>query len=241
MKVSTSTRVYMVPLGQKCNWPMRGLLPACRRQVFMALLLVLLLPTCAWASQPLRLMIFGDSLVAGYGLDLSEVFPAQLENSLRASGHDVEVINAGVSGDTTAGGLSRIDWALGDNPDAVMVVLGGNDALRGLPPEAMRDNLVGILGRVQEKGLPVLLAGMKAPLNMGPDYGADFDQAFRAALALATERGGEVLFVPFFLEGVALVPDLNQADGIHPNPEGVAEIVRRLTPAIENLLTAAGK
>ena len=205
------------------------------------LVLMVLMPGFARADQPLRLMIFGDSLVAGYGLDLSEAFPARLEDSLRSSGHDVDVINAGVSGDTTAGGLSRIDWALGDNPDAVMVVLGGNDALRGLPPEAMRDNLDGILGRIQNKGLPVLLAGMKAPLNMGPEYGADFDAAFHGALEEAQARGGEVFFDPFFLEGVALMPDLNQVDGIHPNPEGVAEIVRRLTPLVERLLAAAVK
>jgi acyl-CoA thioesterase-1 len=239
--VSASAWIYMVPFRPKCNWPMRRLVKAGLRRVKAGLFLLFLLPGFAWADQPLRLMIFGDSLVAGYGLDLSEAFPARLENSLRASGHDVDVINAGVSGDTTAGGLSRIDWALGDKPDAVMVVLGGNDALRGLPPEAMRDNLDGILGRTQDKGLPVLLAGMKAPLNMGSEYGADFDAAFHGALEEAQTRGGEVFFDPFFLEGVALMPELNQADGIHPNPEGVDQIVRRLMPLVERLLAAAVK
>jgi len=239
--VSASAWIYMVPFRPKCNWPMRRLVKAGLRRVKAGLFLLFLLPGFAWADQPLRLMIFGDSLVAGYGLDLSEAFPARLENSLRASGHDVDVINAGVSGDTTAGGRSRIDWALGDKPDAVMVVLGGNDALRGLPPEAMRDNLDGILGRIQDKGLPVLLAGMKAPLNMGPEYGADFDAAFHGALEEAQARGGEVFFDPFFLDGVALMPDLNQADGIHPNPEGVGQIVRRLMPLVERLLAAAVK
>jgi len=231
----------MVPCRQKCNWlfgehHLRRLL-----NTLVGLAALILIPAGAWGDQPLRLMIFGDSLVAGYGLDLSEAFPARLEGALNGKGHDVVVINAGVSGDTTAGGLSRIDWALGDDPDAVMVVLGGNDALRGLPPEAMRANLDQILARIQARGLPVLLAGMKAPLNMGPEYGADFDAAFRDALADAETRGGVVLFTPFFLDGVALDPELNQADGIHPNPAGVAEIIRRLSPVIEELIRAARK
>lgn len=229
----------MVPRRQKCNWLsgehfLRRFLHA-----VAGLAALILMPAAATADKPLRLMIFGDSLVAGYGLDLPEAFPAQLERKLREAGQDVKVINAGVSGDTTAGGASRIDWALGDDPDAVMVVLGGNDALRGLPPEAMRGNLDQILARIQARGLPVLLAGMKAPLNMGPEYGADFDAAFRDALADAESRGGVVLFTPFFLDGVALDPDLNQADGIHPNPAGVAEIIRRLSPVIDELIRAA--
>jgi len=227
----------MVTARGKCNRLFgRAALP-CLRLFLSGVLALILLP--AWAAPSFKLMIFGDSLVAGYGLDLGQSFPAQLEQQLQASGHDVQVINAGVSGDTTAGGLSRIDWALGDNPDAVMVVLGGNDALRGLPPAAMRDNLDRILARVQARNLPVLVAGMRAPLNMGPAYGADFDAAFSDVILAARKRGGVVLFVPFFLEGVALDPALNQADGIHPNPAGVAEIIRRLMPDIVALLAAA--
>jgi acyl-CoA thioesterase-1 len=144
----------------------------------------------------------------------------------------VVVQDAGVSGDTSAGGLSRLDWALAEAPDAAMVELGGNDGLRGLPPAARRANLAAILDRLASKGLPVLLAGMLAPPNLGAEYGREFAAVFRD---LAEARPA-VIFYPFFLEGVASEPGLNQPDGIHPNAAGVGVIVARLLPALETLL-----
>ena len=187
-----------------------------------------------------RLLVFGDSLVAGYGLPQGEDFPTRLDAALKARGHLVETLNGGVSGDTSAGGASRIDWALADNPDAVLVVLGGNDALRGLPPEAMAGNLDTILMTIQSRGMKVMLAGMKAPTNLGASYGADFDAAFANVMRKAEARG-EVLFYPFFLEGVALEPRLNQDDGIHPNEAGVAVIVENILPHVEKLITSVAK
>ena len=189
---------------------------------------------------PLRLLVFGDSLVAGYGLPQNEAFPHRLEEALKRRGHHVTAINGGISGDTSAGGVSRIDWALADNPDAVLVVLGGNDALRGLPPHAMADNLDAILMAIEARGLPVMVAGMRAPVNMGESYGKAFDAAFTEAIGKANLRGAEVVFYPFFLEGVALVSVLNQADGIHPNPAGVAVIVENILPHVVKLLSLAG-
>ena len=187
-----------------------------------------------------RLLVFGDSLVAGYGLPQGEDFPTRLDAALKARGHLVETLNGGVSGDTSAGGASRIDWALADNPDAVLVVLGGNDALRGLPPKAMAANLDTILMTIQSRGMKVMLAGMKAPTNLGASYGADFDAAFANVMRKAEARG-EVLFYPFFLEGVALEPRLNQDDGIHPNEAGVAVIVENILPHVEKLITSVAK
>ena len=215
----------------------------------LAVAAVLVLANPSWAAQPQTLLVFGDSLVAGYGLEAGQSFPDALQRRLRAGGRAVDVVNGGISGDTTAGGASRIGWALADLPDAVVVVLGGNDALRGLPPRAMEDNLDAIMAAIQDQGLPLLLAGMKAPANMGPDYGREFDLAFANALERARRRtassgsgaGGKVLFYPFFLDGVALEPELNQGDGIHPNPDGIAEITGRILPFVERLLDAAAK
>lgn len=187
-------------------------------------------PGSAAADEP-RLVVLGDSLTAGYGLPVARAFPAQLEAALRAGGHDWRVIDAGVSGDTSAGGLARLDWALGAAPAIVIVELGANDGLRGLPTDRLHANLDAILARVAESGASVLLAGMRAPPNFGTDYAA----AFRAVYeALAEEH--EVALYPFFLEGVAAVPELNQPDGIHPNAAGVAEIVRRILPHVGALI-----
>ena len=186
-----------------------------------------------------RLMVFGDSLVAGYGLDQNDSFPAQLEARLQATGASVQVLNAGVSGDTTAGGLARLDWALADRPDAVMVVLGGNDMLRGLEPSASRDNLDQILNRLTKLDIPVLLCGMLAPANLGADYQAEFDSLY-PHLAQKYSQSHDVLFYPFFLEGVALDPALNQPDGLHPNKQGVAHIISSMTPLVRQLLNKAG-
>lgn len=184
---------------------------------------------------PLKLMILGDSITAGYGLPAPEAWPVKLEAALKAQGQDVRVIAAGVSGDTTAGGKSRLDWALADRPDAVIVALGGNDGLRGLPPADSRANLEDILSRLKAKGLPVLLAGMLAPPNLGADYGRDFSATF-SELAKAHP---EVIFYPFLLDGVAGEQALNQPDRIHPNPQGVAVMIERMMPAVKQLLNKA--
>lgn len=193
-----------------------------------------------WA-EPLRLLALGDSLTQGYGLAQEDGLVPQLENWLRMAGHDVIVINAGVSGDTTAGGLARLDWALADAPDALIVALGGNDLLRGIDPAASRANLDAILQRLAAEGLPVLLVGMPAPGNYGPEY----QQAFEAMYPeLARTYGAlhfENLLAPMSAKAEAGVSfaDLMQDDHIHPNAEGVAAIVAALGPVVEELLARA--
>ncbi|MFO1080944.1 MAG: arylesterase [Reyranellaceae bacterium] len=180
---------------------------------------------------PLKLAILGDSLAAGYGVKPDQAIPARLEAALRAQGRDVRVLNQGVSGDTTAGGLERLDWMLADKPDIVLVELGANDALRGLDPAAAERNLDTIIGRLKSAGTTVWLAGMLAPRNFGADYTRQFDGLYKR---LADKHG--VPLYPFFLDGVAQDPALNQADGIHPNPKGVDVVVARLLPfVLENL------
>jgi acyl-CoA thioesterase-1 len=179
-------------------------------------------------------LVLGDSLAAGYGLAHADGFQARLAAALAARGHQVTLLDGAVSGDTTAGGRARLDWALDGGADAAIVELGGNDGLRGIDPGATEANLAAILDALKAKGIPVLLTGMLAPPNLGPDYGA----AFRAAFARLGARPG-VIFDPFFLAGVAGDPALNQADGIHPNPEGVRIIVARLLPLVERLLQEA--
>lgn len=179
-----------------------------------------------------RLLMLGDSLVQGYGLPADEALPVQLQAALHADGRDdVTVINAGVSGDTTAGGVARVDWLLGDNPDAVIVVLGGNDGLRGIDPAETRRNLDILLARLARADLPVLLTGMLAPPNLGRSYG----EAFNPIYPELADQHGAVLF-PFILLDVATVAALNQADGIHPNGDGVAVIVRNMLPFVKQLL-----
>jgi acyl-CoA thioesterase-1 len=183
------------------------------------------------ASETPRIVVLGDSLTAGYGLPPGEDFPAVLQEELREDGIDVVVENAGVSGDTTSGGLARLDWALGNDPEFVIVELGANDALRGIDPEITRRNLDTILARLKERGITVLLTGMRAPPNMGKEYTSAFDGLY-APLA----RKHDVLFYPFFLDGVAAEPTLNQPDGIHPNAEGVRVIVEKISPVVKKLL-----
>jgi len=182
-------------------------------------------------SRPITLLAFGDSLVHGYGLANGETFPEQLETALAARGLAVRVINAGNSGDTSAAGRARLDWALADRPDIALVEFGGNDVLRGIDPRDTYRNLDSILTGLKAAGVKVLLAGMRAPRNMGPDYAGAFDKVFPRL----AERH-EVAFYPFFLDGVALEPSLNQPDGIHPNAAGVAVIVERIAPALERLM-----
>lgn len=186
------------------------------------------------AEDEIRILALGDSLTQGYGLANGDEFPAQLERALRAEGHDVSVIDAGVSGDTSAGGLARLDWSLGDHPDAAIVELGGNDALRGLSPAQTEQNIDAILTKLDAAGVPTLLAGMLAPRNMGPDYTEEFDSLY----GRVAEKHG-VFYYPFFLDGVALDPNLMQRDGTHANKDGVAEIVRRMMPLVLELIGQA--
>lgn len=188
----------------------------------------------SWADEVV-IAALGDSLTQGYGLPAEQGFVPQLEAWLQARGHDVRLINAGVSGDTTAGGLARIGWTLTSDVQALIVTLGGNDLLRGLPPEAARANLAGILDAAGAAGVEVLLVGMEAPLNYGPDYQAAFGAIYPD---LAADY--DTLYVESFLAPVVAAPDLRavmQADGIHPNADGVALIVEALGPAVEALLT----
>ena len=191
-------------------------------------------PSAVAAQESLRLMAFGDSLTHGYGLVGGETFPEQLEAALQARDHEVTVINSGNSGDTTASGRARLDWALADKPHAVIVELGANDGLRGLDPAQTYENLDAILTRLKGESIPVLLAGMLAPRNLGQDYAAEFDSVYPR---LAEKHGVELY--AFFLDGVALEADLNQRDGIHPNKAGVAVIVSRILPQVEALLARA--
>lgn len=186
----------------------------------------------AAAQTPPRLLALGDSLTAGYGLAAGQGFVPQLQAALAAAGRPTRVLDAGVSGDTTAGGLARLDWALAEQPQAALVELGGNDGLRGLPPRETEANLAAILDRLAARGIPALLAGMLAPPNLGADYGREFAAVFHE---LARARPG-LGFYPFFLEGVAGEPALHQPDRIHPNPAGVAEVVRRILPSVLALL-----
>lgn len=201
-----------------------------------ALFAVLLSIQAPAAGEPLRILALGDSLTAGYGLAAADAFPAQLERALNAAGVDASIINAGVSGDTSAGGRARLGWALKDRPQAMIVVLGANDGLRGLDPAETEANLDAIVETARRAGVRVLLSGMKAPPNLGREYGAEFDALYPR---LAAKH--EVLFDPFFLAGVAARPALNQSDGIHPNAEGVARIVERLLPLVRRLAAAASK
>ena len=206
-----------------------------RRLVAIAALVGLAYGTNASAGQKpsrtITIVAVGDSLTAGFNLPPDASFPAQLQVALRARGHKVTIANSGVSGDTTAAGLARLDWAVPADAHAAIVELGANDALRGIDPAEARANLEKIVRRLRKRGMPVLLAGMRAPGNWGSAYAKRFDAMF-GEIASAT---GAQLY-PFFLDGVALRADLNLADGIHPNAKGVAEIVKRIVPYVERLL-----
>ena len=182
-------------------------------------------------TAPVRIVVLGDSLVAGYQLKASDAFPAQLERALKAKGHAVDVINAGVSGDTTAAGLERLRWAVPEKTDAVILELGANDALRGLDAGRAKANLEKIITALQAGGAEVLLAGMIAPRNLGEEYARVFDSMYPD---LAKKHG--LVLYPFFLDGIALNGALNLGDGIHPNPKGVAEITKRILPKVEELI-----
>jgi acyl-CoA thioesterase-1 len=196
--------------------------------------LLLLLPGQAYGSE-CRIAVLGDSLTAAYGLDIADGFPAQLERALQAQGYACAVLDFGVSGDTSAGGLARLDWTLADHPSHLILELGANDGLRGLPTEQMADNLDQILTRLQAEQIPVLLTGMLAPPNLGQSYGTAFAAVFTD---LAAKH--DVPLYPFFLEGVAGNPDLNQRDGIHPTPAGVAIVVDNILPTVTDWLDDSG-
>jgi acyl-CoA thioesterase-1 len=183
------------------------------------------------AARTLRLVALGDSLTAGYGLPPGKAFPDRIEAALRAKGWDVKVINAGVSGDTAANALARYDWSVPQNADALIVELGGNDMLRGMKPEATKTTLAAILDKARGAHLPVLLAGMRAAPNLGGEYAGEFSPIY-SALA----KSYDVSLYPFFLDGVAGDPKLDQLDGLHPNAQGVEIIVQKILPSVEALL-----
>lgn len=202
--------------------------------VFAAILALVLLQS-AEAQTP-RIVVLGDSLVAGYQLPPGEGFPAQLQKSLDRRNIDVQIISAGVSGDTTTGGLARIDWSVPDGIDGVILELGANDAMRGVPVERARQNLDDMLKIFDRRRIAVLLVGMRAPPNMGEDYQQAFD-----AIYPALARKYEVVFYPFFLDGVAADPSLNLADGIHPNEAGIAIMIEKFMPYAERFIAGISK
>lgn len=199
---------------------------------FVWLALLLAIPAAAAAT---RILAFGDSLTAGLGLPATQAFPARLEALLAADGLAVEMVNAGVSGDTSADGLARLDWAMADHPDAVLVEFGANDALRGVDPKLTYANLDQILGRLKESGVKAMLLGMLAPSNWGDAYRQEFDAIYRR---LADKY--QVPLYPFILDGVALDPRLNQPDGLHPNAAGAEIIAERLAPYVARLIRGQG-
>lgn len=182
-------------------------------------------------AQTVTIMALGDSLTAGFGLEPGEGFPDQLQAALLAKGHDVRVIDAGVSGDTSSGGLARLDWSMDPQTDAVIVELGANDALRGIDPAITEQSLDGIMANLADRGLPALLAGMVAPPNMGEAYASQFNPIYER---LATRY--QAVYYPFFLNGVASNPALNLPDGIHPTAEGIGLIVEGILPYVEDLI-----
>jgi len=202
---------------------------------FKTLLSIVLLLIVAGAGQalaaPVKILALGSSLTQGYGLPPGTEFTIQLQAALKTAGIDAVVTNAGVSGDTSAGGLARLDWSLADRPDAVILELGSNDMLRGIAPAVTEKNLRAILDRLRAAHVKVLLTGMHAQRNLGADYVRQFDTIYPR---LAKDY--DVLFYPFFLDGVALNPKLNQADGMHPNPAGVKVVVARMLPFVKKLV-----
>ncbi len=201
------------------------------RFIFMLLFGCLVMFTPATAK-PITILALGDSLTAGYGLEPGHAMPDILQQALSKEGVDVKIINAGVSGDTAAQGAARLDWALTDDVKAIILELGANDALRGLPPEQVDQALRQVMDKAKAKNLPVLILGMKAPPNLGADYQTKFDAIYPKLTADYVAA-----LYPFYLEGVAAQHDLNQPDGIHPNDKGLAIIVAKLAPAVKALVT----
>ena len=205
------------------------------QRVFLALTMTIALSSAARA-ETISLVGFGDSLMAGYQLPPQDAFPARLEKALKEKGLDVTIANAGVSGDTSSGGLARIDWSVPDGTKGVILELGANDALRGIPPEETRKNIEAMITRLKDRGIPVLLAGMMAPPNMGADYAARFNPIFPE---LAKKYGLELY--PFFLDGVAIDAALKLEDGMHPNSQGIGKMVERFLPVAERFIASLDK
>ncbi|MEX2453662.1 MAG: arylesterase [Rhodospirillaceae bacterium] len=219
--------------GKDCSPRYRAFTTVLKQWIACAVLLGAVSSTApALSADAPRLLILGDSLTAGYGLAQEQAFPVRLEAALRDRGIAVSVINSGVSGDTTAGGRARLDWALADRPTHAIVELGANDALRGVDPRVTRDNLDRIVATLKSAGVSVMLAGMYAPPNWGREYAESFRDIYPD---LAREH--DVALYPFFLDGVAADPALNQDDGIHPNEKGVSLIVERILPHVVRFLT----
>lgn len=215
--------------------------------VILTMLLLAVVASCRQQEEPVPaaataersavvIAAVGDSLTAGQGVEESEAYPALVEKALRAGGHDVQVVNAGVSGETTSGTLSRLDWVLTLDPDIVILETGANDGLRGIDTTLIRNNLRQIVELLQQKGIIVVLAGMKMVWNLGLDYTSAFNRIYPE---LAAEKG--LIFIPFFLEGVATRREYNQDDGLHPNPAGYRIIAEKILPYVEEAVTAAGK
>jgi len=200
-------------------------------KILLSTVLLMILAAGPAAAAPIKILALGSSLTQGYGLPPGTEFPVQLQAALKQAGIDAVVTNAGVSADTTAGGLARLDWSMADHPDAVILELGSNDMLRGIPPAETEKNLRAILTKLQAAHVKVLLTGMVAQHNLGADYVKQFD-----AIYPRLAKDYNVLFYPFFLDGVALNPKLNQADGMHPNPAGVKVIVARMLPFVKKLV-----
>jgi acyl-CoA thioesterase-1 len=198
----------------------------------MALAVAMRPLAAAAADRPVRIVALGDSLTAGLGLPADQAFPAKLEQALRAKGLAVEVTNAGVSGDTASSGLARLDWSIPEGTDAVIVELGANDMLRGIDPKITRHALEGIVRRLADRRVAVLLAGMRAAPNLGPDFGRDFEAIYSELAAR-----NDLLLYPFFLDGVAGEVELNQRDGLHPTAAGVDALVARILPKVEELVS----
>jgi acyl-CoA thioesterase I len=201
--------------------------------VFNAILLLATVPAIA---KTLEVLAFGDSVTSGLGLPASEAFPAQLQARLKAEGIDVKVINAGVSGDTTTDGLARLDWSLADKPDYIILALGANDMLRGIDPEIVRANLDKMIDKITASGAKLLLLGMRSSPDWGPQYARDFD-----AIYPDLAKAHHVPLYPFFLEGVAMNPALNQPDGLHPNERGVAVMVDHIAPLVAKMIGGMAK
>jgi acyl-CoA thioesterase I len=207
-----------------------GLKPSRFNRLLLALLMLVATARPALA-EPIRILALGDSLTAGLGLSLDDSYPTCLQAALNKDGHDVSVINGGISGDTSAGGLARLDWALADHPRFALVELGANDALRGISPAVTKDNLDRILAKLVSAGVRPVLLGMKAPENWGAGYVRDFDRIYPDLAAKY-----KIPLYPFFLEGVALDPKYIQPDGLHPNAAGVGVIVGHVLPVVEQAL-----
>ncbi|HEU0216260.1 MAG TPA: arylesterase [Stellaceae bacterium] len=195
---------------------------------FLALLTLIAMPASAKVPE---ILAFGDSLTAGLGLPASEAFPARLQARLKDEGIDVKIVNGGVSGDTTTDGLARLDWALADKPNVVILALGANDMLRGIDPKIVRANLDQMIGKIQASGAKILLLGMQSTTNWGAEYERAFDNIY-PELA----KAHDVPLYPFFLDGVAMNPALNQPDGMHPNEHGVAIMVDHIAPLVAKMV-----